>query len=53
MTPLDAAYAVMEAKPEDDAARLRFYERLRRDVPPSVVTLLSVPGLGPRTAGDL
>jgi hypothetical protein len=28
MTPLDAAHAVMEAKPGDDAARLRFYERL-------------------------
>src|SRR3954451_1255305 len=36
-----------------DTARLRYYERLRRDVPPSVVTLLQVPGLGPRTAGDL
>ena len=36
-----------------DTGRLRFYERLRRDVPPSVVSLLAVPGLGPRTAGDL
>ena len=36
-----------------DTGRLRFYERLRRDVPPSVVTLLAVPGLGPRTAGEL
>jgi DNA polymerase (family 10) len=36
-----------------DTGRLRFYERLRRDVPPSLVSLLSVPGLGPRTAGDL
>ncbi|APX22296.1 MAG: hypothetical protein CML50_06150 [Rhodobacteraceae bacterium] len=27
-TPLDAAHAAMEAAPEDDAARLRFYERL-------------------------
>ncbi|CAN5762375.1 DNA polymerase/3'-5' exonuclease PolX [soil metagenome] len=36
-----------------DTSRLRFYERLRQDVPPSVVTLLQVPGLGPRTAGDL
>ncbi|MBA2569646.1 MAG: hypothetical protein H0V04_00550, partial [Chloroflexi bacterium] len=36
-----------------DTGRLRFYERLRRDVPPSLVTLLAVPGLGPRTAGDL
>ena len=36
-----------------DTGRLRYYERLRQDVPPSVVTLLQVPGLGPRTAGDL
>ncbi|MDQ3408349.1 MAG: helix-hairpin-helix domain-containing protein, partial [Chloroflexota bacterium] len=36
-----------------DTGRLRFYERLRRDVPPSLVTLLAVPGLGPHTAGDL
>ncbi len=36
-----------------DTGRLRYYERLREDVPPSVVTLLQVPGLGPRTAGDL
>ena len=28
MTPLDQAHAAMEATPEDDAARLRFYERL-------------------------
>ncbi|WP_102108215.1 SseB family protein [Oceaniglobus roseus] len=28
MTPLDRAHAAMEAAPEDDAARLRFYERL-------------------------
>ncbi|MGR3493663.1 SseB family protein [Citreimonas sp.] len=27
-TPLDAAHAAMEAAPDDDAARLRFYERL-------------------------
>src|SRR5215218_4645832 len=36
-----------------DTGRLRYYERLRRDVPPSVVTLLQVPGLGSRTAGEL
>jgi DNA polymerase (family 10) len=36
-----------------DTGRLRYYEKLRQDVPPSVVTLLAVPGLGPRTAGDL
>lgn len=28
MTDLDEAHAAMEASPEDDAARLRFYERL-------------------------
>ncbi|MEC7297631.1 MAG: SseB family protein, partial [Pseudomonadota bacterium] len=27
-TPLDTAHAAMEAAPDDDAARLRFYERL-------------------------
>lgn len=27
-TPLDIAHAVMQAAPDDDAARLRFYERL-------------------------
>ena len=27
-TPIDAAHAVMEAAPQDDAARLRFYERV-------------------------
>ena len=36
-----------------DTGRLRFYEQLRRDVPPSLVTLLRVPGLGPRTARDI
>ena len=36
-----------------DTGRLRYYEQLRQDVPPSVVTLLQVPGLGPRTAGEL
>jgi hypothetical protein len=28
MTPLDIAHAAMDAAPEDDAARLRFYERM-------------------------
>lgn len=32
MTALDAAHAAMEAAPEDDGARLRFYERLADDV---------------------
>jgi DNA polymerase (family 10) len=36
-----------------DTGRLRFYERLRREVPPSLVSLLNVPGLGPRTVAEL
>ena len=32
-----------------DTGRLRFYERLRRDVPAGLLDLLDVPGLGPRT----
>ena len=68
-SPLDVARAYREGAPPRlagvgraideklaelaDTGRLRFYERLRQDVPPSVVTLLQVPGLGPRTAGEL
>ena len=68
-SPLDIARAYREGTPPKlagvgraiddklaelaDTGRLRYYERLRRDVPPSVVTLLQVPGLGPRTAGEL
>ncbi|MGI8929152.1 MAG: DNA polymerase/3'-5' exonuclease PolX [Candidatus Limnocylindrales bacterium] len=68
-SPLDIARAYREGRPPrlagvgraidaklaelTDTGRLRYYERLRRDVPPSVVTLLQVPGLGPRTAGEL
>ncbi len=68
-SPLDIARAYREGKPPklpgvgraideklaelSDTGRLRYYERLRQDVPPSVVTLLQVPGLGPRTAGEL
>jgi DNA polymerase (family 10) len=36
-----------------DTARLRFHERLRLEVPPSLLDLLTVPGLGPRTVHDL
>ncbi len=36
-----------------DTGRLRFYERLRREVPPTLVALLDVPGLGPRTVREL
>jgi len=28
LTPLDQAHAEMEANPQDDTARLRFYDRL-------------------------
>jgi DNA polymerase (family 10) len=68
-SPLDVARAYRDGKPPklsgvgraideklaelSDTGRLRYYERLRQDVPPSVVTLLQVPGLGPRTAGEL
>ena len=68
-SPVDVASAYRSGKPPKmpgvgkaidekldelaDTARLRYYEKLRQDVPPSVVTLLAVPGLGPRTAGDL
>ncbi len=68
-SPLDVARSYREGKPPKlpgvgraideklaelaDTGRLRYYERLRQDVPPSVVTLLQVPGLGPRTAGEL
>jgi DNA polymerase (family 10) len=36
-----------------DTGRLRFYERLREEVPPSLVALLAIPGLGPRTVRTL
>jgi DNA polymerase (family 10) len=36
-----------------DTGRLRFHERLRTEVPPTLLDLLTVPGLGPRTAHDL
>ncbi|MBA3779166.1 MAG: DNA polymerase/3'-5' exonuclease PolX [Chloroflexi bacterium] len=36
-----------------DTGRLRYYEHLLRDFPPSLVALLEVPGLGPRTVKDL
>ena len=36
-----------------DTGRMRYHEQLLAKVPPSLVTLLSVPGIGPRTAGDL
>jgi DNA polymerase (family 10) len=33
--------------------RLAFYERLREEVPPSLVALLAIPGVGPRTVRQL
>jgi DNA polymerase (family X) len=33
--------------------RLAFYERLREEVPPSLVALLEIPGVGPRTVRQL
>ena len=32
-----------------ETGRLRFYDRLRAEIPPSLVEMLEVPGLGPRT----
>src|SRR5260221_11338479 len=31
-----------------DTGRLRFYDRLRAEIPPTLVAMLQVPGLGPR-----
>ena len=33
--------------------RLEFYDRLREEVPPSLVALLQIPGIGPRTVRQL
>jgi DNA polymerase (family 10) len=33
--------------------RLAFYDRLREEVPPSLVALLAIPGIGPRTVRQL
>src|SRR4030042_86953 len=33
--------------------QLEFYERLRREIPDGVLSLLGIPGVGPRTAGLL
>src|SRR3972149_3422852 len=43
-----------EKRPElADPGPLRFHDRLRREVPPSLLDLLAVPGLGPRTVREL
>ncbi|MGH2467970.1 MAG: hypothetical protein ACRDGL_09625, partial [Candidatus Limnocylindrales bacterium] len=36
-----------------DTGRLRFHERLRAEVPPQLLELVEVPGLGPRTVREL
>jgi DNA polymerase (family X) len=36
-----------------DTGRLRFHERLRAEVPPELLALVEVPGLGPRTIREL
>jgi DNA polymerase (family 10) len=36
-----------------DTGRLRFHERLRQEVPPTLIDLLAVPGLGPRSVKEL
>ncbi|HEX7496612.1 MAG TPA: DNA polymerase/3'-5' exonuclease PolX [Candidatus Limnocylindrales bacterium] len=44
------------AKKIEELARtghLAFYERLREEVPPSLVALLGIPGIGPRTVKQL
>jgi DNA polymerase (family X) len=33
--------------------RLRYHEALREQVPPSLLELLTIPGVGPRTAGEV
>jgi len=33
--------------------RMEFYDRLREEVPPSLVALLGIPGVGPRTVKQL
>lgn len=33
-----------------DTGRLQFYEKLKNDIPPSLVKLLSIPGIGPKLA---
>jgi DNA polymerase (family 10) len=68
-SPVEVARAYMEHRPPriagvgeaiakkiDELARtgrLEFYERLREEVPPSLVALLAIPGVGPRTVRQL
>jgi DNA polymerase (family X) len=68
-SPVDIARAYREGNPPrlqgvgeaiarkiDELARtgqLAFYEKLREEVPPSLVALLQIPGIGPRTVKQL
>ena len=68
-SPVDVARAYLEGRPpripgvgeaiskkiEELArtGRLEFHERLREEVPPSLVALLQIPGVGPRTVRQL
>src|SRR5439155_15506966 len=36
-----------------ETGRLAFYERLKAEVPPTLVDMLQLPGLGPRTVEEL
>jgi DNA polymerase (family X) len=68
-SPVEIARAYLDGKPPriqgvgdaiakkiEELARtghLAFYERLREEVPPSLVALLQIPGIGPRTVRQL
>jgi DNA polymerase (family 10) len=68
-SPVEVARAYLEGNPPripgvgealagkiDELARtgrLAFYERLREEVPPTLVALLEIPGVGPRTVKQL
>ncbi len=68
-SPVEVARAYLEGKPPriagvgeaiakkiEELARtghMAFYDRLREEVPPSLVELLAIPGIGPRTVKQL
>jgi DNA polymerase (family 10) len=68
-SPVEVARAYLERRPPRIAGvgeaiakkieelaqtgRLEFYDRLREEVPPSLVALLAIPGVGPRTVRQL
>lgn len=49
-TPLDTAHAAMEAAPDDDAARLRFYERLADS---ELFLMLTEEAVGPNVSPEV